>query len=188
MTGSRLLSITPGVPFLHQLAQSLCNGELVEGFCHRDDDPLGLSRATIYVPTRRAARALRSEFVDLLNRKSAILPTIRPLGENDDDSGFLEEDQPALLDLLPPISGPGRLLELAQLIMVWKQNLPTNIADFHGDNRLIAPANPADAVWLARSLADLLEAMETEKRPWSALQGLVADDYAHWWQLTLEFL
>ncbi|MDF2370786.1 MAG: double-strand break repair protein AddB [Rhizobiaceae bacterium] len=188
MTGSRLFSIPPGVPFLHQLAQSLCNGELVEGFCHRDDDPLGLSRATIYVPTRRAARALRSEFVDLLNRKSAILPTIRPLGENDDDSGFLEEDQPALLDLLPPISGPGRLLELAQLIMVWKQNLPTNIADFHGDNRLIAPANPADAVWLARSLADLLEAMETEKRPWSALQELVADDYAHWWQLTLEFL
>ncbi|MEX3010866.1 double-strand break repair protein AddB [Hoeflea sp. TYP-13] len=188
MTSPRLFTIAPGVPFLHQLARSLCNGELVNGFTHRADDPLGLSKATIYVPTRRAARALRSEFVDLMDRKAAILPMIRTLGENDDDAGFLEEDQPALLDLAPPVGNTERLLELAQLIMLWKQNLPKSVSEFHGDNRLIAPANPADAVWLARSLSELLEAMETENRPWSALDGLVGADYAIWWQLTLEFL
>ncbi|MCP4319943.1 MAG: double-strand break repair protein AddB [Hyphomicrobiales bacterium] len=188
MTTPRLFTIDPGVPFLHQLARSLCDGELIEGFRHQADNPLLLSTATIYVPTRRASRALRSEFVDFIGRKAAILPTIRTLGENDDDAGFLEEDQPALLDLVPPVAKTERLLELAQLIMLWKQNLPKSVSDFHGDNRLIAPANPADAVWLACSLAELLEAMETGNRPWSALSDLVGDDYAHWWQLTLEFL
>lgn len=183
-----LFTIPPGVPFLRQLADDLCNGRLVAGFGYCIDDPLSLSHATIYVPTRRSARALRSEFVDLLNRKSAILPTIRTLGEQEDDADFLEEEQPALLDLLPPIGATDRLLELAQLIMLWKQNLPKSVSGFHGDNRLIAPANPADAVWLARSLADLLEAMETEQRPWSAFDDLVGADYATWWQLTLEFL
>ncbi|MEM9106918.1 MAG: double-strand break repair protein AddB, partial [Pseudomonadota bacterium] len=188
MSRCHLFTIDPGVPFLQQLARSLCHGELIDGFHYREDSPLRLAAATIYVPTRRAARALRSEFVDLLDRKSAILPTIRTLGEGDDDAGFLDEDQPALLDLAPPVGSSERLLELANLIMVWKRNLPKSVSEFHGDNRLIAPANPADAVWLARSLAELLDAMETESRPWTALDDLVGDDYAHWWQLTLEFL
>lgn len=188
MSGPRLFAIPPGVPFLHRLAQSLCDGALIGGFEYRPNDPLALSSATIYVPTRRAARALRSEFVDLLGRESAVLPTIRTLGESDDDSGFFDEDRPALLDLDPPVGSVERLLELAQLVSLWKQNLPRSISEFHGENRLIAPASPADAVWLARSLAALLEAMETEERPWSELEALVAADFAQWWQLTLEFL
>ncbi|MEM6463038.1 MAG: double-strand break repair protein AddB [Pseudomonadota bacterium] len=188
MTDCRIFSIDAGVPFLNQLARALCSGDLVEGFTYRPDDPLCLSQATIYVPTRRAARALRSEFVDMLERKSAILPTIRTLGESEDDTGFLEQDQPLLLELAPPVASVERLLELAQLIMLWKRNLPKSVSAFHGDGRLIAPANPADAVWLARGLAEIMDAMETEERPWAALDRLVGDDYAVWWQLTLEFL
>ncbi|WP_419907127.1 double-strand break repair protein AddB [Hoeflea sp.] len=188
MSAARLFTIAPGEPFLHRLAQALCHGELIAGFGYRPDDPLGLSEATIYVPTRRAARALRSEFVDFIDRGAAILPTIRTLGESDEDGGFLDESHPALLDLKPPIGTTERLLELAQLIMAWKRALPKAVSDFHGENRLIAPANPADAVWLARDLVDLLEAMETEERPWEALDDLVGADYAQWWQLTLEFL
>lgn len=188
MSGPRLFTIAPGIPFLRRLADALCDGELIKGFARRPDDPLALAGATIYVPTRRAARALRSEFVDAARGKSAILPTIRTLGESEDDTGFLEEDDPALLDLSPPVDTTERLLELAQLIMAWKRNLPKAVSEFHGDNRLIAPANPADAVWLARGLAELLEAMETEGRPWSALGDIVGEDHAAWWQLTLEFL
>lgn len=188
MTGPRLFTIPPGVPFLHRLAQSLCDGTLIEGFEYRPDNPLALSAATIYVPTRRAARALRSEFVDLLQQKSAVLPTIRALGENEEDSGFFDEGRPVLLDLPPPIGSVEQLLELAQLISLWKRNLPNSVSEFHGENRLIAPASPADAVWLARSLAELLEAMETEERPWSELEGLASADFAQWWQLTMEFL
>ena len=188
MSAGRLFTIAPGEPFLRCLARSLCDGALIGDFGYRPDDPLSLSRATVYVPTRRAARALRSEFVDVIGRGAAILPTIRTLGENDEDGGFLDENQPALLDLAPPVGTTERLLELAQLIMAWKRNLPKAVSDFHRENRLIAPANPADAVWLARDLAGLLEAMETEGRPWEALDDLVGADYAVWWQLTLEFL
>ena len=188
MSGDRLFTIPPGVPFLATLAECLCEGRLVEGFRHDPDDPLDLARATIFVPTRRAARVLRSEFVDRLGGRSAILPVIRPLGEIDDDAGFFEPAIPAALDLDPPIGPVARLLELARLILAWKEALPKAVSAVHAGNPLIAPANPADAVWLARGLADLIEAMETEERPWSALDALDAADHAAWWQLTLEFL
>ncbi len=188
MTAPRLFAIPPGVAFLQRLAQSLCDGTLIDGFRHDPEDPLMLSAATVYVPTRRAARALRSEFVDLLGGTSAVLPSIKALGDIDDDAGFFEEQRPALLDLAPPVGATQRLLELARLIVAWKRRLPESVSAVHGENRLIAPASPADAVWLARGLADLLDAMDTEERAWSELDGLVAADHALWWQLTLEFL
>ena len=121
--------------------------------------------------------------------ESAILPVIRPLGEIDEDAGFFEPATPAALDLDPPIGSvaaaagarpPDPRLEGGAA----RRSFP----HVHAGNPLIAPANPADAVWLARGLADLMEAMETEERPWSALGGLDAADHAAWWQLTLEFL
>ena len=87
MRRGNVFTIPPGAPFLKTLAQSLCEGRLVSGFTYDPADPLSLASATIYLPTRRAARALRSEFVDLLGGRSAILPVIRPLGETDDDAG-----------------------------------------------------------------------------------------------------
>lgn len=185
--GRRIFTIAPGVPFLRTLVAELCGGRLIEGFAYDPADPLGLARATIYVPTRRAARALRSEFVDHVAAGSAILPVIRPLGETDDDSGFFDAES-ATLDLLPPVGRVDTLLELASLVVGWKEALPEVVSGFHADGPLVAPASPADAVWLARGLADLLDAMETHCCPWSRLDRLQAADHAEWWQLTLEFL
>ncbi|TIT73332.1 MAG: hypothetical protein E5W57_28355, partial [Mesorhizobium sp.] len=85
MSGSRrVFSIPPGAPFLPTLAEALLDGRLIPGF-RFNGDPLALTDATIYVPTRRAARALRGAFVDMLGQRSAILPTVRPLGEFDED-------------------------------------------------------------------------------------------------------
>ncbi len=61
----RLFSIPPGTPFLPAFARALLEGRLVEGFPGNPSDPLALANATIYVPTRRAARALRSILVDM---------------------------------------------------------------------------------------------------------------------------
>ena len=188
MTAPRLFTVPSGIAFLQCLAQSLCDGSLVEGFHNSPEDPLVLSTATIYLPTRRAARALRSEFVDMLGGSSAVLPSIKALGDADDDAGFFDEQRPVLLDLPPPVGSTHRHLELAHLIIAWKRRLPESVSAMHGENRLIAPASPADAVWLARGLAELLDAMDTEERSWSELDGLVAADHAQWWQLTLEFL
>ena len=187
MTGNRIFTIAPGVPFLRTLASSLCAGELVNGFRPPADDPLALAAATIYVPTRRAARALRSEFVDRAPGESAILPVLRALGEEDDSAGFFEEGVDELEEI-PPAGSTERLLELANLVLAWKKQLPKAVSDILGDHPLLAPANPADAIWLARNLADLLDAMETEERPWAALKDISLEDHAQWWQLTLEFL
>lgn len=183
-----VLTIPPGQPFLRLLAASLCDGRLCDGFRYDPSDPLSLAKVTILVPTRRAARSLRSEFVDLLGGQSAILPVIRPLGETDDDSGFFESDAPALFDLAPAISNTVRLLELAQLILAWRNRLPAIVLSIHSDTPLVAPASPADAVWLARALIELIDAVETEDGDWADLDKLDARDYASWWQLTLEFL
>jgi ATP-dependent helicase/nuclease subunit B len=184
----RLFTVAPGVPFLKAVAEALCDGRLVETYRFDRSDPLSLARVTIYVPTRRAARALRSEFVDHVGAGSIILPVIRPLGESDDDSGFFDEMPLETLDLLPPVDKVDTLLELASLIRRWKDALPEAVSGFHQGSPLIAPASPADAVWLARGLSDLLDAMETFGVSWKSLELLEASDHAEWWQLTLEFL
>ncbi|WP_331372697.1 double-strand break repair protein AddB [Sinorhizobium chiapasense] len=185
---SNVFSIPAGLPFLRTLARKLCDGGLVPGFKYDPADPLMLAGVTIFVPTRRSARVLRSEFVDLLGGRSAILPMIRALGETDDDSGFFDAEMPAILDLAPPLSGTARLIELGRLILAWRNQLPQAVLDIHGESPLIAPASPADAIWLARNLADLIDAVETEELDWEALDELDAGEHALWWQLTLAFL
>jgi ATP-dependent helicase/nuclease subunit B len=184
----RILSIPAGLPFLKTLAEGLCDGRLTPSFRYDAADPLSLAKVTIYLPTRRAVRVLRSEFVDLLGGRSAILPVIRPLGETDDDSGFFDEALPATVDLAQPLSNTARLLELARLILAWRNKLPDIVRSIHSDSPLVAPASPADAIWLARSLAELIDSIETEDLDWSELSKLETGDYAAWWQLTAEFL
>ena len=183
-----ILTIAPGTPFLKTLAEALCDGSLFPDFTYDPSDPLSLAKVTIFVPTRRSARVLRSEFVDLLGGKSAILPVIRPLGETDDDSGFFDIETPATIDLSPPISSTARLVELARLILAWRNSLPHAIRAVHSDSPLVAPASPADAIWLARSLGEVIDAMDTEEKDWEALGELDTADHAQWWQLTADFL
>ncbi len=183
-----VFSIPPGLPFLETLAESLLTGALTPYFRYDPADPLALAGVTIFLPTRRAARVLRSEFVDLLGGRSAILPMIRALGETDDDSGFFDAEVPAILDLGTPLSGTARLIELGRLILAWRNRLPQVVLDIHAESPLIAPASPADAIWLARNLAELIDAIETEELDWEALDGLDAGEHALWWQLTLAFL
>ena len=59
----RVFSIAPGIPFLPALVDALQSGRLIPGFPADPADPMALARATIYVPTRRAARTLRSLLV-----------------------------------------------------------------------------------------------------------------------------
>jgi ATP-dependent helicase/nuclease subunit B len=188
MSEGRIFTIPPGVPFLKVLARSLTGGRLIPGFRLTPDDPMRLARATIYVPTRRAARALRSEFVDLMEGQSVILPVIRPLGEIDDDAGFFDEVPDTGLDLLPPVSSLTRLIELSKLILAWRNRLPDMLRDIHSDSPLVAPASPADAIWLARSLIELIDQVETEETGWEKLDKIDLGDRALWWQLTGEFL
>lgn len=184
----RVLTIPPGVPYLPTLARAICDGEVVEGFRLDRNNPEALAAVTVYVPTRRAVRVLRAEFMSLLGRRSAILPVIRPLGETDDDTGYFDPETPETLDLAEPLPSTGRLVELARLILAWRNKLPEAVRRMHPESPLAAPASPADAIWLARDLSDLIDSLETEERDWNDLRQLKTEDYSAWWQLTAEFL
>nr|WP_272213733.1 double-strand break repair protein AddB [Marinicella sp. W31]MDC2879683.1 double-strand break repair protein AddB [Marinicella sp. W31] len=183
-----LWTIPPGVPFLQSLAESLISGRLTPDFRYDPKDPLALADVKIFLPTRRAVRMLRGEFSALLGGASTILPEIRALGETDEDEHYFEENLPESAESLPSIEPVPRLLELAGLILPWRNRLSDELSGLHGASPLVAPASPADAVWLARDLAELIDAMETERVGWDRLSSLEQDNYAVWWQLTAEFL
>lgn len=184
----RIVTVPPGVDFLATLAGRIIDGGLVPGLAYKAGNPLSLAGATVFVPTRRAARVLRSELTDLIGKGSAILPSIRPLGETDDDAGFFDSADPKTLALNPPIPQTAATLRLADLVLAWKQALPKSVKDHLGGVPLVAPANPADAIWLGRALSDLIQAVESEECDFAGLDTVASADLQQWWQLTAEFL
>ncbi len=67
----RVFTIAPGAPFLATFAESFLDGKIIPGL-GRDSGPLALAKAKIYVPTRRAGRALAAELA-LRGKTSAML-------------------------------------------------------------------------------------------------------------------
>ncbi|CAN7225531.1 double-strand break repair protein AddB [Phyllobacterium sp. LjRoot231] len=185
---SHIFSIAPGIPFLPALVDALQSGALIPDYPADPSDPMALAHATIYVPTRRAARTLRSLLVEKSPVKSAILPVIRPLGDVDEDAAMFDMGSDAFFDLPPPISSTERLLLLARLVRPWRERLPEHIRALFGNEEIAIPATAADAIWLARDLAGLMDQVETEAMGWSTLSNIVSEELPNWWQVTLDFL
>ena len=182
----RVFTIEPGASFLPELAAALADGRLIPGF-PESQGPMALAGATIYVPTRRAARRLRAIFTERTASGAAILPSIRPLGEFDEDAPFFMEGAPPLPDLDAPIGALERLLALAPLVQAWKAKVTGEIARLLAEP-VTVPNNFADALWLARDLAALMDEIETEGAGWDKLGHLAEGDLAQWWQVTVTFL
>jgi len=186
MKAPRLFSIPPGAAFLPVFVEALRNGRLIAGF--DSTDPLAFSLATIYVPTRRAARALRAALVESGTASASFLPDIRPLGDVDEDMFVFAGEADGGETDLPPVAPCERLLLLARLVRPWRENLPAHIRHLFGHENIMIPANTADAIWLARDLARLMDEMETEEADWSRLHDIAPDMVAQWWQVTMDFL
>ena len=127
----RVFTIPPGAPFLATFAQALKSGAVLPGM----DDPLTLSRTVIYVPTRRAARALAHEIARAFDKPALLLPRIRPLGG-------LEETQTALLfgesgaDGTPALETPLAIGDIARKMLanIEKQLARTDLLLFSDFN------------------------------------------------------
>ena len=184
----KLFSISSGAPFLPTFVDALLSGRLIKDFGKGGNIQKALADTLIYVPTRRAARALRSCFVEMSKTHSSFLPTIRPLGDVDEDTAFFLDNGAAALSLNPKIGDVERLLLLARLIRPWRENLPAHVRSLFGSEDIIIPANTADAIWLAEDLARLMDEVETESADWAKLKDIAPDMVAEWWQVTLDFL
>ncbi|WP_406604011.1 double-strand break repair protein AddB [Bartonella gliris] len=182
----RVFSISSGTSFLSHFVDALLSGALIDGFAPNGDIQTALADTLIYVPTRRAARALRTAFVERSDTRSTFLPTIRALGDLDEDSFLFVENHTNTLN--PPLGESERLLLLARLIRPWRENLPTHLRAMFDTEDVLIPAHTADAIWLAQDLAHLMDEIETEAADWSKLKEIAPDMIAEWWQITLNFL
>jgi ATP-dependent helicase/nuclease subunit B len=182
----RVFTIPPSVPFLPALVRALVSGELVRGFAP-SADPLALTTATLYLPTRRACRLARDVFLGALGSDAALLPRIVPIGDIDEDEiAFAEATGAAAadaLDLPPALGGLTRRMLLARLVLAWAKRL----APAPGDQPLVV-ATPAAALALADELARLMDDLAMREVAWGRLDGLVPEHVDKYWQLTLDFL
>ena len=78
-----VFSIPAGAAFLGAFTRALLDGEIIPGLS-RESGPLALAETTIYVPTRRAARALAAQLSAAIEAPAALLPRILPLGDLDE--------------------------------------------------------------------------------------------------------
>ena len=118
MSGERhVFTIPAGAPFLATLVDALHDGRLIRGFAP-SGNPFAMADVTLYLPTRRAARAIREP---LMRRGggAALLPRILTLGDIDeDDLADSPLDDTAEDDALAPAIGETeRQLALTKLVL-----------------------------------------------------------------------
>ena len=164
-----LFFVPPGEAFADLIAKQL--------MAETTDQPDALPDYVLMVPNRRSAKVMRDAFLRQSGGAVTLLPTIRPLGEADEDelAVYGAGGQQATLDLPPAIPDLQRKLLLTRLIMT------------RSDHRGEKPT--ADqAARLAGELARFLDQVQTENCQFDDLKGLVPEEFAEHWQLTLEFL
>jgi len=182
-----VFTIAPGGDFLHVLVESVLDGKIFADFVPRKNPQL-LSTLTIYVPNRRAARALTAAFLDASENKATLLPKIRMLGDVDDDEFDLETSL-EIANVLPQSINPlERKIELTKLIQTWVNAMSDDMRQFFGDEDIAIPSSQADALYLADDLCILLGQITQEEIDWKTIQEIVPDDHAEWWRLTTTFL
>ena len=146
------------------------------------EDPMILARMSILVPTRRAVRTLRESFLRLGNGRPMLLPSLRPVGDiEDDEAGFSGLDGAAAAGDLPPaIPGLRRQLLLTRLVQRFLERKDSGNA--------IQAAGVDHATMLAGELASFLDQVHTEQLPYAGLADLAKERYASHWQEVLGFL
>lgn len=187
-SSAKVFNIPASAPFLRTLIHALMDGRLIKDFPVAGD-PLALTRLTLYLPTRRACRLAREEFLAFNAGVPAVLPRIVPIGDIDEDelifaqaaAGPLAETALALPRQLEPLE---RRLLLTQIVNKWAAS-----PDVRGAEGTPLVANtPAAALALADDLARLIDDMITRGVGWKALDQLVPEAFDQYWQLSLGLL
>ena len=186
-----LYTIPPSAPFLTTLARAILAGDLPSPGGDKVD-PLALPFTTVYLPTRRAARALREVFLSEAKGGALLLPRIEALGDPDEDAILFAVDDAAEADSnigAPAIGALPRRLALMRLVLAFgKQLRSASAAEPSAFGSPVEDIPLGQASQLAADLANLMDIVESEEVDLSRLGSLVPDEFAGHWQLTVEFL
>ncbi len=161
-----VFTIPPSAHFARELARGV--------IARAGDDPLALSSAVIYLPTRRAARSFGDAFASVLGG-AALLPQFKPLGDSEEDD-LLFDAADGGLELAPAMAPLRRQLLLARLIRQW---------DRAGRDGLLSFAQSAA---LADSLAKVMDEVETQGCDLAQLKDLAPENLAEHWEGVSRFL
>lgn len=148
-----------------------------------------LPRVTLYLPTRRATRALQDAFLRAAGGRALLLPKIVPISEGDEDLSLIASAASGAdghATAIPPAVGElERRLVLTSLIRRWTEVMQEQ----EGGARVTATAaTTAQAALLAKELAALMDMVETEAVSLDGLASLVPETFSEHWQKTLRFL
>jgi ATP-dependent helicase/nuclease subunit B len=183
--GRRLFTIPASTPFLPCLVEALGNGTLIEGLTFDT-----LPEAILYLPTRRAARALSALLAERSPRSAILLPRILTLGEAEDVPGqeiFAQDlsgpqqdpaEETTLALPFPAIPALERRLVLARLTQAFAE----------ASAMPFLAASPADALALAADLEKLMDQMSLQGLDWDDLGKAVEGEYSEYFALTLTFI
>jgi len=184
----RVFNIPAGLPFLPVLADALLGGQLVP---FDRADPLALAGVTVLLPTRRAVRAFADTLFARAGTGALLLPSIRPIGDIDEDAALLDtaaeatDERLVLPQALSPLT---RRLILTRLALAFDKGMHRSLLGLKDGEPLHIPASAADAARLAGDLARLIDDFEGAPETWSRLATLTPEDHAAYFQITLEFL
>lgn len=181
-----LFSIPAGAPFLEVLAQAMLDGRF--GRIHDPADPAAMARATLYLPTRRAARAFTAILAEKLGGKPLLLPRIVPLGDVDEAETALIGSGAWTAERIVPIEPLERRMLLTRLVDAWGRSANRSHLRLGPSEPSLVPATLGEAYALAGDLAALLDQMQTEGVPVEKLAGLDAARFDRVWQLNASFL
>lgn len=194
-----VFTIAPGAPYLATFVEALLDGKIVPDLS-RNTPPLEMARATIYVPTQRAGRALAVEFARAIGKGAAFLPRILPLGGLDEqETAAIFGDFSGDFDdaARPQVEELERRLCLAQLVAKWSETVDRAILSADGQGGLqlhetdafLVASSPAGAYALAAELGDLIDEFTIEGVERGKI-GAAIDDSAFdkYWSITTTFL
>jgi ATP-dependent helicase/nuclease subunit B len=191
---ANIYTVEAGRSFLDCLAAAILDGSLPAS-SGRAPTILDLPRITLYLPTRRATRALQDAFLRASGGRALLLPKIVPISEGEEDLSLIsaasEADATSELGAIPPAIGElERRLVLASLIQRWTEVMHRE----RGADAALEPlaaagsSTPAQAATLAKELAALMDMIETENVNLDGLAKLVPEIFSEHWQKTLQFL
>ncbi len=197
MRQPNVCTIPPGAPFLATFVESFLAGDIVAGVS-RNSSPLVLARATIYVPTQRAGRALAAEFAQAFDVGATFLPRILPLGglEESENAAFFSVEANFDPHGPPAIDELERRLLLAELVMTWAKSIghaivsmgPEGEPEFDKNEPFLVAASPAGAYALAAELAALIDEFRIENISPGDISKIVDDSFDRYWSITTRFL
>jgi ATP-dependent helicase/nuclease subunit B len=184
----RVATISPGAPFLDTLVNACLEG--IAGV-RLDRDARDFSQTTIYVPTRRAARALAHAFAGKVQPRAVLLPRVVPLGDPADieqEAALLAGDGFGLAGDLPLAVHPlRRRLLLTKLVEAWRRSEGFTDLAAAGDGFSLG-SSFADSFALAGDLARVIDEGIIDDVDWSRLRNLVDGPFDEYFRQTRTFL